>query len=196
MKKVIIIGNGSSVLDKKNGEIINSFDIVVRVNDFRIDGYEEYVGNKTDILVTFAVYRLENIKAISEKYNFKRILIFDPYDMCKKDDPLSQYNLFNSIKNKTYTTQILNRTDTWIEMSQHHYRHIPWSTGLVAIWTLLKEYDHIYITGFDYFREDRERLHYFDTRKICDTGVFKNGYIKDERFFLENLIKENKITFI
>jgi len=44
---IIIIGNGSSLLDIKNGSTIDNFDIVVRFNAYTINGYEDYVGTKT-----------------------------------------------------------------------------------------------------------------------------------------------------
>ncbi len=44
---VIIVGNGTSILDSKNGKSIDSFDDVVRFNSFRIKDYEEYTGKKT-----------------------------------------------------------------------------------------------------------------------------------------------------
>ncbi len=46
--KVVVVGNGSSLNGKKQGELIDSFDKVVRLNKYLIDGYEEDVGYKTD----------------------------------------------------------------------------------------------------------------------------------------------------
>jgi len=47
--KLILVGNGKQ--HSKNGKIIDSFDKVVRFNDFKIKGYEDYVGYRTDIVV-------------------------------------------------------------------------------------------------------------------------------------------------
>lgn len=49
MNNVIIVSNSPIVLDKELGDKIDSFDTVIRINDFEIDGYEKYVGTKTDI---------------------------------------------------------------------------------------------------------------------------------------------------
>jgi len=46
---VVIVGNGPSILDEKKGNIIDSYDIVIRINDYVIEGYEEHTGKKTDI---------------------------------------------------------------------------------------------------------------------------------------------------
>ena len=47
--KVLLMGNGSSVMDNKLGEKIdNDFDLVFRINRFRTKGFEENVGTKVD----------------------------------------------------------------------------------------------------------------------------------------------------
>ena len=46
---VIIVGNGPSILSLKRGNLIDSFETVIRINDYVIEGYEEYTGKKTDI---------------------------------------------------------------------------------------------------------------------------------------------------
>jgi hypothetical protein len=48
-KKIIVIGGGGSLLEKKNGHKIDSFDYVVRMGECKIKGYEAYVGTKTDM---------------------------------------------------------------------------------------------------------------------------------------------------
>ena len=51
---VCIIGNSKSILKQKNGSKIDSFDTVVRINTFKIEGFEKHVGTKTDIFATSA----------------------------------------------------------------------------------------------------------------------------------------------
>jgi len=50
--KIIIIANGPNALDFKAGKLIDSFDIVIRMNCYQIEGYEEHIGSKTDVWVT------------------------------------------------------------------------------------------------------------------------------------------------
>ena len=45
-QKVIIVGNGPSLLDKENGHLIDGFDRVVRFNAYTIRGMEKWVGSK------------------------------------------------------------------------------------------------------------------------------------------------------
>jgi hypothetical protein len=50
MRRVLIVGNSCSLLEKENGNKIDNYDYVVRMGDFpRITGYEKYVGTKTDM---------------------------------------------------------------------------------------------------------------------------------------------------
>jgi hypothetical protein len=47
-KKIVIVGNGPSVMNNKFGELIDSFDIVVRINNYVPN---DYVGYKMDYFV-------------------------------------------------------------------------------------------------------------------------------------------------
>lgn len=47
--KIAIIGNGGCALNKKNGTFIDTCDKVVRMKNFVTSGFEQYVGEKTNI---------------------------------------------------------------------------------------------------------------------------------------------------
>lgn len=51
-KTLVIVGNGGSTLNKKNGKFIDSCDVVIRIKKFTINGFEEFVGTRTDIWAT------------------------------------------------------------------------------------------------------------------------------------------------
>ena len=44
---IVIVGNGTSILDNPNGHKIDSFETVLRFNGFKIKKHEEYTGTKT-----------------------------------------------------------------------------------------------------------------------------------------------------
>ena len=47
--KVMLVGNGSSVLDKDMGEYIDSeFDLIYRINRFKTKGFEKHVGKRVN----------------------------------------------------------------------------------------------------------------------------------------------------
>ena len=52
LMKVLIVGNSSIDKSKEVGFMIDQeFDIVIRMNRYRIEGYEEYLGTKTNTWV-------------------------------------------------------------------------------------------------------------------------------------------------
>ena len=67
-KSILIVGNGEGILEEKKGSLIDSFDTVVRLGQYVLDGYEEYTGTKTDIISTIYwklnLERLKNTKVI------------------------------------------------------------------------------------------------------------------------------------
>jgi hypothetical protein len=51
--RVILVGNGPSLMKKKLGHVIDEFDEVLRFNSYRCAGYEKHTGSKTTIYCTF-----------------------------------------------------------------------------------------------------------------------------------------------
>lgn len=47
--KIVLVGNGSGVLNGEYGEFVDSCDRILRMNDFEIKGYEKHVGSRLDI---------------------------------------------------------------------------------------------------------------------------------------------------
>ena len=49
--KIILVGNAPTNLDNEFGNLINSYDIIIRFNEFVIKEYEKNIGTKTSIWV-------------------------------------------------------------------------------------------------------------------------------------------------
>ncbi len=88
LHSVVIVGNSLNLLETKRGDVIDNCDIVVRMGSYCIDGYEEYVGTKTDIFCTIANMFCKNSPDDSvlfaldpgmTSFNFKKILFLE-YD--------------------------------------------------------------------------------------------------------------------
>ena len=67
---VVSIANGSCVLNHRLGKVIDTFDLVVRFNHYNLNGFEEWVGTKTDFWFTTAIKNI-HIPA-SEDLEFSR----------------------------------------------------------------------------------------------------------------------------
>ena len=48
--KIAIVGSSSSILNKNNGNLIDSFDEIIRFNRGITSRYEENVGTKTNFI--------------------------------------------------------------------------------------------------------------------------------------------------
>ncbi len=48
--KVVVIGNSRDLLDKEDGEKIDQFDRIIRLNSFKLEGCEKHVGSRIDIV--------------------------------------------------------------------------------------------------------------------------------------------------
>ena len=63
---IVIVGNGTSILDKANGDKIDNFDTVLRFNGFKIKGFEKNTGTKTNIWFTVNHAHMNQIDAFDE----------------------------------------------------------------------------------------------------------------------------------
>ena len=52
-KRVAVVGNAPSEIGRKKGAEIDAHDLVIRFNNFRLKGFEDDYGSKTDIHETF-----------------------------------------------------------------------------------------------------------------------------------------------
>jgi hypothetical protein len=96
---VILVGNGESLLGSKMGEKIDSYDTVVRFDGLNIEGYEEDVGTKTDILVLdsfrFLRYMKEEFDDIrDEMYDISEIWLM-PNNQTYNEMAITFQNEFN-----------------------------------------------------------------------------------------------------
>ena len=82
--KVILIGNGCSATEHKLGKVIDSeFDLVLRMNRFKTEGYEEYVGSKTDVWVVsdnafqWVINKTEGIEGSNNWKNYETLIVIN-----------------------------------------------------------------------------------------------------------------------
>jgi len=178
-KKVILIGNGSSVLDFLNGHIIDTFDIVIRFNNFKIKNYEQHVGTKTDYWFTWYDFHLK------DNLNLDRIYF---HSWVKNKEKDKNYNKIIKKYNNIITVDYDILPEIKLEIPE--YPHNSFSTGLIATHLMLKEYNKVYIYGFDWW-ENRKEHHYNDKAKIG-----KLHHPKLEYKYFKKFIDLNKISLL
>lgn len=172
---IVIIGNGPSVLEQEAGELIDTFTHVVRINDFKIQGYEKYLGNKTTIWS-----RSNSPRTKERNWNdFKYVVLFSaPWNYRNTGKILSnKVNGFLYPKQKSQELKKEVNTKGW-----------P-STGLMTMHYFLNIYDCIYIYGFDFFKTPK---HYYETRNV----YCKKHQGDNEEKWVNKYVKEGRIKFL
>ena len=159
-KRVCIIGPAEYV-DKEfenQGKIIDSYDVVVRVNNFiNIDeSLFKNFGRRTDILITSLWYHLANTYCYEEAYTKEKInkplLIYYQNGRLRK----LFFSFFLKNDNITICEQPKKNLDELLKLVKHP------TTGMVAIFECLKcNPTELFITGFT-FGQDVKYSSYVD----------------------------------
>ena len=188
-QSILIIGNGESILNNKLQNKIDAFDVVLRINNYRTTGYEKFLGTKTDIWFNGANSKLttpENIPG--------RVVVAIPSRVFLKyeEDILPYVSKRINMKNEKFL--LIPRDD--ILNYESTVGHARLTTGLYAIMWALKNYEDIYIYGFDFFINSKS--HYYDSKlmNFVNENILNKGHKHDnqkERDFVNNLIDKNKI---
>jgi len=164
MEKIIIVGNGYSLLNKKNGLLIDTFNKVVRMsNSVDKKGFSEYIGEKIDIYS--ALYYnvdsniIKNVKTIINlpfvQLDFTQRIIRDFLEdikdykenilhLANKDD----YKIFKNIFKKYVKSEFKN--DYIYSKFNNDFN---FSLGFKTICYIKTLYPNskVYVTGFDFF---------------------------------------------
>ena len=200
--KVILIGNGSSVLDNEMGEYIDSeFDLVYRINRFKTEGFESHVGNRVDgwFLAETGAQWIENptedVEGSIRYKDFEYIFLVMPNFKLNTGE---HYNLNKVLGDKIQLIPSVyeDNINSVVDLKP------TWPTsGLVAIQFLLENYDNIYTYGFDGKSKKYEYIHYYDegdetrlTEKWHRPRIDHN--IELEKKYLGILRKDRKVIDI
>lgn len=182
---IIIVGNGTSLLDSENGNLIDSYDVVLRFNMFEIAGYEKYVGTKTDIW--YSVIGL-NKKSFRASIPYSKIYWMSWEWNVDSDKKYQEYCEFFKEKN-IYVEKVSKEVQDEIVDYFELKKYKSFSSGIFGIWTMLKLYKNVTITGFDWWH--RQLHHYSDN---YPRGHMHNPSI--EFSMINKLILENKVKFL
>ena len=154
--RIIVVGNGESVLESEAGNIIDNFKTVVRLGRYVTDGFEKYVGSKTDIISTIYwkldIDRLRDHKVIlsvplnyQEKFIESEEFITKEFSEYKKN--IIHLNTFNDIAGIKGMY-----LDTMPPLKD--IDNVNFSLGFKTFYFISKLFPDkkIYATGFDFFK--------------------------------------------
>jgi len=188
--KIIIIGNGPSALNRKMGSIIDTFEDVVRINDYKIKGFQKYIGSKTTIWA-----RSNSNRTKDRKWNnFKKVIICSPEWNYKNTKRLLKRKEGQGIvipRNKSLLLQKKLDLPGRVRKNGKWLRGWP-STGLILLDYLIEQYECIYIYGFDFFKKINGHARHYYNNKEKMIATYVHDYDK-ERQWVDDKKKAGKI---
>jgi len=153
-KRIIIVGPAGYLREKNQGEFINGFDLIVRVNHAIPIEYPEDYGNRTDIL-----YHILSRRNIDNKPG-KLLIGKEEIALWKRTGIkwlVSRHDVFS--RRIREMGPKINGTFPWVCIRGRFYDKIRQSmnkapnTGIVAIAHMLtSQLSELHITGFDFYR--------------------------------------------
>ena len=149
MRKIVIVGNGPSVLDETKGSLIDSYDVVIRINDYQTKGFEEHVGTKTDVwaLETKTLSRWEEFK---DRFDIPELWLLISNCFSESIEPVMK--LAKSLREDMFISPIAKAHELRNKIAAHP------STGAYTIYTAMHQFhDPIHIIGFDHWQYEPKK---------------------------------------
>ncbi len=159
---VIIVGNGGSLLGSGLGPFIDSHAVVVRFNLFRTGPFAADVGTRTSVWFNNRDAHPPQIAAMLKRHVFDRIHI---HTWTRTGEAAQSFR--DALKRLDRATPVLEVPKTVIDDMQAclgaPYR--MFSTGAIGTWMMLREHDHVTLTGFDWWQpQPATPFHYGDSQ--------------------------------
>lgn len=192
-KSVLIVGNGEGILEEKKGSLIDSFDTVVRLGQYVLDGYEEYTGTKTDIIST--IYWKLNL----ERLKNTKVILSVPLDLQEQFFESKEY-IDKEYDNYRDNIIYLNEMDDIDGLKKYYTKHLPafkdidrvnFSLGFKTFYFIEKLFPEskIYATGFDFFKtswywnkehnRNNSTKHPYTWERLWYARMKREGYINE-----------------
>ena len=192
MKKnnsILIIANGESILKYNLGQKINTYPTIARINNYRIKGYEQKVGKKTDIWMNGANSKLEKKKKYPNK-----ILTFIPSEVLTKKEENINTHVSNRLKLDSNKFEVIPLNS--IKNFEKKINHNRLTTGLYSILWATENYNEVIIHGFDFFINSKS--HYYNSKiaSIINEYFLRKGKKHDnnkEKNYVEKMIRNKQV---
>lgn len=205
LDKCILVGSSGDLLGENKGDFINSFPIIIRMNDAKTIGYEKDVGNRTTIrIVNFQA--ISNILQPSFAKEFLTTEILLLYTNNREDIykllPLTK--IFTKLKVFVFSNQALVYNDNIFKKytGLDRKRSGSWlSTGWFTLFFMIHFVKDKNVIGFGGEKENSSYHYYsYPNRKQKNYYISQQQSPQGHRFITEKMIfnkwiKEFKIKF-
>jgi hypothetical protein len=206
--KTLIVASGDTLLDNKNGDVIDTFDHVIRFKGFEkgIFENEDRVGSKVDyISFNTNIHTLRDMKKktdqnyFSNEFGSVRFLMTWTYKSSlrrglrmlkgKMGDQFETVN-YNRVKKHVYRCNRKN--------SLGMHKQNDFSSGLIIVSHCIMDdrYQNVYVTGFDSLTETGDTgLHYYDD-SASDNTLDRIHDLENEAKVIQHWIDEGIINHL
>ncbi|XP_067827194.1 CMP-N-acetylneuraminate-beta-galactosamide-alpha-2,3-sialyltransferase 4 [Heptranchias perlo] len=215
-KRCIIIGNGYTLRNSSLGETINKYDVVVRINDAPVRGYETDVGSKTTLrffypesaavepdidnnpstLLVFLPFKLVDARWLKEiLYNERRFRkgFWKPPPLIWAANP-SNIRILNPYYIHQAATKLLKIPLKLPPKSKQKPVH-P-TTGFLAITVALNYCDEVHVAGFGYpLSQQNTPIHYYGKTTMKEMSNSEHN-VTHEQLFLKKLVDAGAIKYL
>ncbi|KAM4629473.1 ST3 beta-galactoside alpha-2,3-sialyltransferase 3a isoform 2-T2 [Polymixia lowei] len=211
-KRCIIVGNGGILANKSLGQKIDKFDVVARLNEAPVKGFEKDVGSKTTIRITYPEgaiqkaehYERESLFVLSafKALDFKwlRHMVFN--EKLRSTDGFWK-SVARYVPREPSDMRILN--PYFIQEASFKLIGLPHNNGqmgrgniptlgTVAITMALHNCDEVAVAGFGYnMSTPHAPLHYYEKIRMSAIKESWTHNISKEKEFLVKLVKAGVI---
>ncbi|XP_072918931.1 CMP-N-acetylneuraminate-beta-1,4-galactoside alpha-2,3-sialyltransferase-like isoform X7 [Hemitrygon akajei] len=212
-KRCIIMGNGGIVANKSLGTRIDEYDVVIRLNEAPVKGFEKDVGSKTTLRITYPEGAIQK-PARYEKDSLFVFAGFKPQDFKwlkyivykEKVSPSDGFwkSVATFVPKEPKEIRILN--PYFIREAAFTFIGLPVNNGMmgrgniptlgsVAITMALHNCDEVAVAGFGYdMNAPNAPLHYYESVKMSAIKESWTHNIGKEKEFLRKLVRGQVIT--
>ncbi|XP_035699296.1 CMP-N-acetylneuraminate-beta-1,4-galactoside alpha-2,3-sialyltransferase-like isoform X2 [Branchiostoma floridae] len=212
-KRCIVVGSGGILLGKKLGPQIDDFDIVIRMNNGPVKGYEEDVGHKTTIRMSYPEGALQDPGGYHQDSLFLMVP-FKSLDFLwlqriigkqSVGDIASRFwkSIAHAIPKNADKFRIVNPAllqETSFDligfptMGGKMGKNVPTIGSLAIIWAI-NYCDEVTVAGFGYdLSQPTVWLHYYKDAKMSSIAKSWTHDINKEKEFLKTLVRNGVIT--
>ncbi|KAJ8357493.1 hypothetical protein SKAU_G00202870 [Synaphobranchus kaupii] len=211
-KKCVIVGNGGILANKSLGSHIDEYDVVVRLNEAPVNGFQKDVGSKTTIRITYPEGAIQK----PDRYEKDSLFVFSAFkpqdfrwlrQMVFKEKLRAEgfwKSVAHHVPREPTEMRILN--PYFIQEAAFQFIGLPLNNGVmgrgniptlgtVAITMALHNCDEVAVAGFGYdMNTPHAPLHYYETVKMSAIKESWTHNISKEKEFLRKLVKAKVIA--
>ncbi|XP_036391989.1 CMP-N-acetylneuraminate-beta-galactosamide-alpha-2,3-sialyltransferase 4 isoform X1 [Megalops cyprinoides] len=177
----VVIGNGFAIKNSSLGAAINKYDVVIRLNNAPVRGYEDDVGNKTTMRLFYPESASYNPSLHNDPDTIMVLVPFKQHDLRWLKEilydekrvrkgfwkPPPQIWLGHTSQIRVLDPFFLKQTASALLriplQPKRNQRPVHPTTGILAVYMALNYCDVVHVAGFGYpkFRDQKQPIHYY-----------------------------------